>query len=183
MNNKKFNVKLMVETALCAALICVLSPFSIPLPFSPVPISLSILAIYICLYALGLKWGTVSVLLYILLGLVGIPVFANFTAGPGKLFGPTGGYIIGYIFLALIVGFFIDKFEKKIYMHILGMLLGVAVCYAFGTAWFLKVMTEYTLAAAMTACVIPFIPADIAKIVIAAIFGPMIRKAVKKINA
>lgn len=181
--NKKFDVKIMVETALCAALLCVLSPFSIPLPFSPVPISLSILAIYISLYTLGMKWGTVSVLIYILLGLVGIPVFANFTAGPGKLFGPTGGYIIGYIFLALIAGFFIDKFEKKLYMHAIGMLLGVTVCYAFGTAWFLKVMSDYTFAAAMTACVIPFIPADIAKIVLALIFGPIIRKAVKKINA
>ena len=180
--NKKFSVAIMVETALCAALICALSPFSIPLPFSPVPISLTIFAIYIALYALGMKWGTVACLLYILLGLVGIPVFASFTSGPGKLFGPTGGYIIGYIFVALIAGFFIDKFPKKIYLHVIGMILGVFICYTFGTLWFVHVMSDYTIAAALSLCVIPFIPADVVKIIVAVLVGPQIRKLIVKIN-
>ena len=115
-NSKKFNVLVMVEIALITAVISAVSPFTVPLPFSPVPLSLSILAIYIGLYALGWKWGTVSILLYILIGLVGVPVFSNFSSGPEKLMGPTGGYIIGYIFIGIITGLFIDLFEKKIYI-------------------------------------------------------------------
>lgn len=180
--NKKLNVKLMVQIALVTALICVLAPLSIPLPFSPVPISLTILAIYFGLYAIGWKWGTVACLLYILLGLIGVPVFSGFSSGPAKLFGPTGGYIFGFIFVAIIAGIFIDKFEKKIWMHIIGMVIGVAVCYIFGTAWFLVVMDGYTVSTALAACVIPFIPADIVKIIIAILVGPAIRKGIKKIN-
>ena len=76
------------------AVICVLAPFS--LPIGPVPISLTNLAIYFVLYMLGVKRGTISYLVYLLIGLVGVPVFSGFTSGPGKLFGPTGGYLIGY---------------------------------------------------------------------------------------
>ena len=86
----------MALIGLMTAVICVLAPFSLNLPFSPVPISLGTLAIYFVISVLGMKSGTLSVVLYILLGLVGLPVFANFTGGAGKLFGPSGGYIIGY---------------------------------------------------------------------------------------
>lgn len=178
---KKVNVKLMVEIALITAVICVLSPLTINLPVSPVPISLTIFAIYIGVYVLGWKWGTAACLLYDLIGLVGIPVFAGFTAGPQKLFGPTGGYIIGYIFVALIAGIFIDKFEKKIYMHVVGMVLGTAVCYALGTAW-LAYEAGMTFTAALAAGVIPFIPADIVKIVAAILVGPQLRKALARIK-
>lgn len=177
MNTK---TKLMVQIALVTAVICVLSPFTIPLPFSPVPISLTIFAIYLGLYALNWKWGTVSILLYILIGLVGVPVFSGFSGGPGKLLGPTGGYIIGYIFVGIIAGWFIDK-SDKIYMHAIGMVIGVAVCYAFGTAWFINVMDGYTVASALAACVIPFVPADIVKMILAVLVGPAIRKGVKRL--
>jgi len=182
MKTNKFSVKLMVQIALVTAVICVLAPLSIPLPFSPVPISLTILAIYFGLYAIGWKWGTVACLLYILLGLIGVPVFSGFSSGPGKLLGPTGGYIFGFIFVAVIAGIFIDKFETKIWMHIIGMVLGVIVCYTFGTIWFLIVMDGYTVGSALAACVIPFIPADIVKMIIAVLAGPAIRKGIKRIN-
>lgn len=182
MSDKKFSIKLMVQIALVTTVICVLAPLSIPLPFSPVPISLTILAIYFGLYAIGWKWGTVACLLYIILGLIGVPVFSGFSSGPGKLFGPTGGYIFGFIFVSIIAGICIDKFEKKIWLHVVGMVIGVIVCYAFGTAWFMVVMDGYTLSAALAACVIPFIPADIVKMIIAVIAGPQIRKGIKKIN-
>ncbi len=168
----------MVSIALVTAVICVLSPFSIPI--GPVPISLSLFAIYIGLYAIGWKWGTVSILIYILLGLVGVPVFSNFSSGPAKLFGPTGGYIIGYIFVGIIGGLCIDKF-KQFYIHAIGLVIAVAVCYAFGTAWFLVVMPDYDLVKALSVCVIPFIPADIIKIVCAVLVGPVLRKQVKKV--
>lgn len=181
--SKKFSVKLMVEIAMVTAVICVLSPFTIPLPFSPVPLSLSIFAIYIGLYALGYKWGTVSILLYILIGLVGVPVFSAFSAGPQKLLGPTGGYIVGYVFIGIITGLFIDKFEKKIYMHVIGMVIGVSVCYLFGTIRFTMLMEQHTFVSALSLCVIPFIPGDILKIVAAVLVGPVLRKQIKKINA
>lgn len=181
-NSKKFNVLVMVEIALITAVISAVSPFTVPLPFSPVPLSLSILAIYIGLYALGWKWGTVSILLYILIGLVGVPVFSNFSSGPEKLMGPTGGYIIGYIFIGIITGLFIDLFEKKIYMHVIGMVLGVAVCYLFGTIHFVRVMEGHTMLSALGLCVFPYIPGDILKIVAAVIIGPILKRRLKKLK-
>ena len=86
-------VYLMSVTALMAAVTCILAPMSIPI--GPVPISLTNLAIYLSLYLLGWKWGTVSYLVYVVIGAVGVPVFSGFTGGLGKLAGPTGGYIAG----------------------------------------------------------------------------------------
>ena len=97
---------------LMAAITCIMGPFSIPLPFNLVPISLTNLVIYFTMYILGMKKGTISYCIYLLIGLVGLPVFSAFTGGPGKLLGPTGGYLIGFIFLALISGFFIDKIGR-----------------------------------------------------------------------
>lgn len=162
---------------LAAAIICVLGPLSIPLPFSPVPISLTIFAVYIAVYALGMKWGTVACIVYILLGLVGLPVFSGFTGGAAKLLGPTGGYIIGFLFVALLSGLFIDKFKNRP-MSIVGMVLGTAVCYFFGTVW-LAYQAGMTFEAALWAGVIPFIPADAVKIVIAILVGPQLRKALR----
>ena len=178
---KKNNLTLYIFTALATAIICVLSPFVIAIPVSPVPVSLSILAVYIAVYACGCKWGTAAVALYILIGLVGVPVFSGFSGGVGKLMGPTGGYIIGYLFVSLIAGLFIDKFTSKLYMHACGMVLGTAVCYAFGTLWLAKT-AHMAFKAALLAGVIPFIPADIVKIIIALLTGPALRKAINKMK-
>ena len=171
------NTYAMAVTALMTAVTCILAPLSIPI--GPVPISLTNFAIYLSLYLLDWKKGTISYILYLLLGLVGLPVFSGFTGGIGKLAGPTGGYLIGFIFLALIAGFFIDgividKFSQR-WIQILGMIVGTAICYAFGTAWFC-IQAGYTVSAALAVCVIPFIPADLIKMVIAMIIGPEIRK-------
>lgn len=164
---------------LMAAVICIMGPLSIPLPFSPVPISLTNLAIYFTLYVLGMKRGCISYLIYLLLGLVGIPVFSAFTGGPGKLLGPTGGYLIGFIFIALISGFFLDKWPSHMGMCFLGMVIGTAVCYLFGTLW-LAYQAQMPFAGALAAGVLPFIPGDIGKIVIAMLAGPQIRKRLRK---
>ncbi|MBR5896354.1 MAG: biotin transporter BioY [Lachnospiraceae bacterium] len=166
---------------LAAAIICVLGPLVLNIPVSPVPISLAIFAIYIAVYACGLLDGTSAVLIYLLLGLVGVPVFSNFSGGVGKLFGPTGGYLIGYIFVAVIAGFFIDKFPSKPYMHIIGMVLGTGICYVFGTLW-LAHQASMTLKAAFLAGVIPFIPADAVKIAVAIPVGMALRKALSHIK-
>ena len=99
-------------TALMAAVTCILAPLSIPI--GPVPISFTNLAIYLSLYLLGWKRGTISYLIYLLLGLVGLPVFSGFTGGPAKLAGPTGGYIIGFIVMAVIAGLVIDNCHKPL---------------------------------------------------------------------
>lgn len=162
----------MAGIGIMAALICVLGPLS--LPIGPVPISLTNLAIYITLYAVGMKKGTISYFIYLLVGLVGLPVFSGFSSGPGKLLGPTGGYLIGFIFMTLIGGYFIDKFISKWYLCVFGMILGTSVCYTFGTVW-LAYQANMTAKAALTAGVIPFIAGDLLKIFIAVYIGPKIR--------
>lgn len=166
-------------TGLLTAVICVLSPFALHIPISPVPISLGTLAIYFVLSVAGMKLGTLSVLIYILLGLVGVPVFTDFTAGPGKLLGPTGGYIVGYLVLAPISGFFIDRFDKKPFLRIWGMLLGTCLFYLFGTLW-LQYQMQLTFFQALWAAVIPYLPGDSIKLALAMILGSQVRKRLIK---
>lgn len=175
----KCNVKQLALVGLMAAVICVLGPLALNLPFSPVPISLCTLAIYFVVSVLGRKLGTISVGIYVLLGLAGVPVFANFTSGPGKLFGPTGGYIIGYLFMALICGFFADKFSHKLPLSFLGMILGTLVCYLFGTIW-LGYQLDLSFSQALAAGVIPYIPGDLIKLILAMIVGTEVRKRLFK---
>ena len=167
----------MVLTALMAAIICVAGPIAIPIPVSPVPISLVNLVIYFSCYLLGMKRGMISVILYLLIGFIGVPVFAGFTAGPGKLLGPTGGYLIGFIFIALICGFVFDHSNGR-WMDLAGMVLGTAVCYLFGTAW-LAYQGGLGFSAALAAGVIPFIPGDLAKIAIALVLAPEIARRLR----
>lgn len=171
--------KTMALIALMAAVTCILGPLSLAIPISPVPISFTNLAVYFTIYVLGTKKGTISYLIYLLLGLVGLPVFSGFSGGAGKLFGPTGGYLIGFIFMALICGIFIEKWPAKLYLHFIGMILGTAVCYLFGTIW-LAFQANMDFSAALAAGVIPFIPGDLVKIVIALLAGPVIRKQLKR---
>lgn len=159
-------------TALMAAVTCVLAPLSIPI--GPVPISLTNFVIYLSLYVLDWKKGTVSYLIYLLLGLVGLPVFSGFTGGLGKLAGPTGGYIIGFIPMAIIAGLAIDKYQKR-WIHLVGMMIGTVICYAFGTVWFC-LQSGTASAAALSICVFPFIPGDLIKMLIAISFAPKIRE-------
>ncbi len=160
----KFTVRSMVFTAIMAAVICVAAPYSVPLP-GLVPISLATFAVYLAGALLGGKRGTLAVVVYILLGAVGLPVFSGFAGGFAKLLGVTGGYIIGYVPCALITGIFADKFRKAWAMPV-GMALGTAVLYAFGTVWYM-VETGSALGAALMGCVQPFLIGDAIKIVLA----------------
>ena len=162
----------MSMTALMAAVICVLAPVSIPI--GPVPISFTNLAIYLSLYLLGWKWGSVSYLVYMLIGMVGVPVFSGFTGGLAKLAGATGGYIVGFLPMAVIAGLVIDRCRNR-GLQLAGMVVGTAVCYAFGTVWFCFVM-DSTPMAALSLCVLPFIPGDLVKMVAAMAVGPLLRR-------
>jgi len=173
MDNK---IKKITVTALMTAILCVIGPNSIPI--GPVPVSLTNLAIFVILYVAGVKVGTISVCLYILMGTIGLPVFSGYAGGLGKLLGPTGGYIIGFIPMALISGLVTDRFWKKPVICIVAMELSSWLLYLMGTLW-LSHQTDMDFKAALSAGVIPFIIVDLIKIVIAAFIGPQLKKRIK----
>lgn len=174
---QKLLVKDLVFIALNAAVICVLAPIS--LTVNLVPFTLATLAIYLCTAVSGARRGTLSVLVYILIGAVGVPVFSGFSGGIHKLVGLTGGYIVGYIFCALAEGLLIDRFPKKLWVYPAAMALGTVLLYAFGTVWFM-VVGGRGLIPALTACVIPFLPFDALKIAVATGVAYPVRDRLRK---
>jgi len=176
-NKKRMTVYQLVTCALMAAVLCVVAPLS--LQIGPVPISLATFILYLTAMLLGMKMGTVSCLIYLLLGLVGMPVFTGYMGGVGKIIGPTGGYLVGYLPMTLIAGFFVDRFHGKIILSAAGMILGTAVLYALGTAWFV-IQAGCTLSYALAVCVVPFLLIDLAKIVLAVLLGTLVRSRLKK---
>lgn len=161
---KESRIYRLVLTAVFAAVIAVCSWISIP---TAVPFTLQTLGVLLAAGLLGWRHGTISVIVYILLGLVGVPVFAGFSGGVGVLAGPTGGYIVGFIFTALTVGLITKFFGNKLYVLIIAMVAGVALCYLFGTVWFMAV-TGTGFAASLAVCVVPFLVFDACKIAVAA---------------
>jgi biotin transport system substrate-specific component len=157
----------LILCALFAALTVAGAIIQIPLPFTPVPISLATLAVYLAGGLLGAKYGALSQVVYILLGGVGLPVFSNFQGGIGVIAGPTGGYIIGYVAAALIVGLIAGNGRRPPARKLtVAMISGTAACYALGTAWFM-ISTGTSLSAALSLCVVPFLIGDILKILAA----------------
>ncbi len=165
----------MVIIGLMAAIICVMGPLSIRLPFTLVPISLTNLAIYFILYVAGTRRTVISYLIYLLIGMCGVPVFSNFSSGVQKLAGPTGGYLVGFIFMAMVSGFFIDRWYNKPVIAFAGMWAGKAVSAAFGTIWYAYV-AGLSFKAALMGGVVPFLLGDLIKTVIVAAAGPVVRK-------
>ena len=180
MNNKGFKTIDIVYAGAAAAVIAVCSWIYIPV--GAVPVTLQTLAVCLTAALLGTKRGTLAVFIYILLGAVGVPVFSGFKGGIGALLGATGGYIIGFIFTALIVGIASDKTKKPAFCA-LAMVTGVLVCYAFGTAWFALIYMRdgkpTSLYSILSICVIPFIIPDAVKILVAAVISQKIKKFVK----
>lgn len=174
---KKSAIFNMTSCALMAALMCVLCPVSVPI--GPIPISLSILVILLTVFVLGTWRALVSYTVYLLLGAVGMPVFSGFQGGLAKLAGPTGGYLAGFWLMILVAGLIMEKSKRNLLITTLGMLVGVAVDYAVGTAWFVF-QTESTVAHALDVCVYPFIPFDVAKIIIAVLLGSVVYKGLQK---
>ncbi len=175
----KLTVKEMAYTAIMAAVISVLSPIAVPLA-GEVPISMATLAVMLAGALLGRKLGSLSVLIYILLGMIGLPVFANYAAGAGIVFGMTGGYIIGYIPLAYMTGLFRERNGKQnVYSSVAcGALTGTVILYVLGTAWFMY-YTQMPLGGALAACVFPFIPGDLIKTAVVCLLTPRILPALE----
>lgn len=170
---KKLTTYQMAVTALMAAVMCVLGPLTVPI--GAVPISLENFVICLTAWLLGPKFGTLSVAVYLCIGLIGVPVFSGYGAGLAKLAGPTGGYLVGYLLLALIGGLFIEKSNGNPVVSGIGLVLGDAACYVLGTAWFVFQM-QCELGYALSVCVYPFIALDLAKIVVSCVVGALLRK-------
>ena len=162
----------MTTTALMTAVLCILGPLAIPI--GPIPISLTNLTLYFTLYAIGTKRGLAAYLIYLLLGLIGLPVFSGFSGGPQKLFGPTGGYLIGFIGMIVVAGIVIDHHYDKKIRCIAGMFIATLIPYMIGTAW-LAYVSHITFTAAFAAGVAPFAAEDIVKMILAALIGPVLR--------
>lgn len=162
-----------------SAIIAVCSWISIP---GPVPFTLQTFGVFAACAMLGGRRGLVSVIIYIMLGMIGLPVFAGFAGGIGILAGSTGGYIIGFVFTAMVMWLVEKLFGSKWWIKIIGMVLGLVACYAFGTFWFVRVYTNttgaITIKAALMACVVPFIPIDLVKIALASILDNRLGKYV-----
>jgi len=155
--------KKLTTIGLFTAILCIFGPLSIVLPFSPVPISLGTLGVLLTCLMLGAKDGLLCTVIYLLLGLVGLPVFTGFTGGVGKVLGPTGGYLIGYLFLAYIGGSLSQKWKSSLLLQVSGLFMGMIFCYLFGTLW-LIFQADMDLQSALLVGVIPYILFDIAKI-------------------
>ena len=178
MKDKKLTTYQMAVTAVRAAVLCVLGPLTVPI--GAVPISLANFVICLTAWLLGPKFGTLSVVIYLVLGAIGIPVFSGYGAGLAKLAGPTGGYLVGYLLLAFIGGMFIEKSKGNPVISAVGLVLGDAACYVLGTIWFM-VLTGLDLPTSLTYCVIPYLPGDVIKIVLASLLTIQLDKRMPKI--
>ena len=168
----------MTLVAVMTALICVAGPLSISI--GPIPLSLASFAVYLAGAVLGAKRGPLAVAIYLLIGLVGVPVFSGFSGGFQKLIGVTGGYLAGYLPCALITGLGVKPGQTEAgprWKLPAFMVLGTAALYIIGTAWFV-IQTKNPLGAALGMCVIPFLPGDAVKIVAATLLAWPVRKAI-----
>ena len=148
-----------------------------PLPL--IPINLALFAVYLAGALLGPWRGALSLLVYLLLAAVGVPVMAGFRGGMGNLVGNTGGYVVGYIFAAFFTGLLVEKWGARFWQMCVAMVLGCAVCYFFGTLWY-SILSGTPFFASFSACVVPFLPCDVVKILLAALLASRLRPALKR---
>lgn len=175
------NVRELVTIALLAAVLCVLAPLSIPI--GPVPVSLTNLCLYFFVIIAGTRRTSIAFIVYCLLGMVGLPVFSGFSGGLGKLVGPTGGYIIGFLPMVIVMGLFIEKHRsmsvKNIILNVILMEASTWIPYLLGIAW-LSYSAKMPFSAALAAGVIPFIAEDLIKMIAAAVVAPGIHTQLVK---
>ena len=181
-NSNKNKTNDIVFIALFAVLIVVCSWISIP---SVVPFTMQTFAVYLTLNYLGAKRGTVSIFIYLCLGLIGAPVFSNFNSGIGALFGVTGGYMLGWLLSGLVMWLLEKLLGTKIWAQAISMLAGLIVCYIVGTAWFMVVYARNTgpigIWSALLWCVIPFIIPDLLKLGLALWISQRLKKITKAV--
>lgn len=165
-------VRTLTMTAAAAAAMGVLAPWSVPL--GPIPVSLCTLLIYLMAYLMEWKRVFAAVLVYVLMGLAGLPVFSGFTGGLGVLAGPTGGFILGYLLMSVLCALAVKKDRAPRAVQLLGMLGATGVLYLLGTAWYCA-QAQVGLWGGVAVCVLPFLPGDGAKLLAALIVGPALK--------
>ncbi len=170
MNDK---TRSLVQCALFAALLAACSQLVIPLPM--ISINLALFAVHLTGAVLGPKWGVASVLVFVALGACGVPVFMGFQGGLVYLFGKTGGYVLGYVLDALIVGLWTRRLGNSIPHLCVCMTIGLAACYTFGAAWFMF-LTGMGLWQSLIYCVFPFLIGDAVKIGLAAVLTKILAR-------
>ena len=180
-SKKRFQTVELAYIAVCTALIAVCSYIAIP---TLVPFTLQTLAVFLVLQLLGGRNGFYAVLTYLLLGGIGVPVFAEFTGGPGILFGVTGGYLLGFLLMAVIYWAAEVLLGDKLWVRITSLLVGLLICYAFGTAWFLLVYNRSNdpvgVGTALGWCVFPFLLPDAVKFGVALGLAEALRPHLKR---
>ena len=179
MRNKEsqFNVRDMVNVSLCTAVLCICAPYSINI--GPVPFSFTTLIIYLTALSLGLSNSMRCIVLYIILGAIGLPVFSGFQGGFHKVAGLTGGFIIGYIPLTYASSVFSVITENKRIYELIGMIAGTVLLYTCGTAWFI-VQSGARIDTAFKLCVAPFLIGDSFKITVAYSLAPKLRAIIRR---
>ena len=202
-NSKRIRTLDLAYIAIGAAIIAVCSWITIP---TPVPFTLQTFAVFAILLILGGPRGTLAIVTYVALGAIGVPVFSGFTGGIAVLLGKTGGYIIGFIIIGLLFTAaskftstnrltpasdvsrssknpFSSNNSKKTILEIASLILGLLVCYAFGTAWFMYIYMRDTgsigLVSVLSMCVFPFIVPDLIKLALAYIVARRVRPVIK----
>ncbi|ANU11060.1 hypothetical protein A1A1_14884 [Planococcus antarcticus DSM 14505] len=176
MTGSNLKLRMMIVTALFAAIIGILAQITIPLPL--VPITGQTLAIGLAATILGPKYGTISVLVYLGIGAVGIPVFSQMSGGLGSLFGPTGGYLFGFIPTAFVIGFYLQKTSFTVTNAIIANVIGMFVALIFGTVW-LKIFANLSWTGAFLGGFAPFIFVGVIKAALAAWIGISVRNRLK----
>lgn len=175
---RNYTLRSMLLAALLAALTAVVAQYRFFLPGLPtVPVTLQVLAVLLAGGLLGPVWGFAALGLYVLLGAVGLPVFAGFNSGLGVLLGPTGGYLWSYPFAALAVGLIAPPHRRPgMSLTVSGMLLGLLIIYAGGAGWAI-LLGGKAVADVMKVWVLPFVPFDLVKLVIAATVSMGVNRA------
>lgn len=168
----------LTRTALMTAVLCILAPISIPVPVSSIALTLATFALYLMAHILNPKQTLAAVGIYLLLGAVGLPVFSGYMAGISRFAAPGGGYLIGYLFLSGISGWFIHE-HSNVPMQVLGMFLGTLVMYCIGTFW-LAYTTGISFLSALPAGMFVFLPLDILKILLASYIGRKMQRQIKQ---
>lgn len=173
----------MVQIGLFAAVMAVCAWISVPAPAPLVPFTMQTFGVFLTLELLGGKRGTLSILVYMLLGAVGVPVFSGFRGGMSVLFGTTGGYILGFLLTALLYWGVTHLLGRKLWVRVMALVVGLLVCYLFGTIWFSILYTQQKaplgIGAAMMLCVVPYLLPDAVKLALAMGLSAAVKSRVK----
>lgn len=179
MSKQQIKLRSMIITALFAAIIGVLAQLTIPLPL--VPITGQTLAIGLAATILGARYGTLSVILYLIIGSAGVPVFAEFSAGISKIIGPTGGFLVGFVPAAFVIGLYMEKLGFNFKNALIANIIGMFITLFFGTVW-LKISADLSWTAAFAGGFTPFIIVGVIKAALASWIGILVRNRLVSAN-